>query len=58
MKLYPNKGGHGHVTSYLMPVGSAEARKLGFVDENGERAELEKILDEEHGRLIVQVKKD
>lgn len=43
MKLRENRGGgHGHVTSYTLSVGSAEARHLGFVDETGERVELEK----------------
>lgn len=56
MRLYQNRGGHGHVTSYTLSIGSAEARRLGFVDENGERVELEKILDEENHRLIVRIK--
>lgn len=56
MRLYQNRGGHGHVTSYTLSIGSAEARRLGFVDENGERVELEKILDEENHQLIIRIK--
>lgn len=56
MKLRENRGGHGHVTSYTLSVGSAEARHLGFVDETGERVELEKVLDEKNHQLIIRVK--
>ena len=56
MKLYPRKGGHGHVTVYLCPIGSAEARRLGFVTEEGDRLELEKIIDETNKTLTIRVK--
>lgn len=56
MKLRENRGGHGHVTSYTLSVGSAEARHLGFVDKTGERVELEKILDEKNHQLIIRIK--
>jgi len=56
MKLMPKKGGHGHVTSYLVSIGSAEARKTGFVSENGEPLELEKVIDEENQQIIIRVK--
>ncbi len=55
MLLRENRGGHGHVTSYTLSVGSAEARRLGFVDEHGERVELEKIIDEENQQLIIRI---
>lgn len=56
MKLYQNRGGHGHVTSYTLSIGSAEARRLGFVSADGERVELEKIIDENNHQLIVRIK--
>ena len=56
MKLRENRGGHGYVTSYTLSIGLSEARRLGFVDENGERRELEKILDDKNQRLIIRIK--
>lgn len=58
MKLRENKGGHGHVTSYTLSVGSAEARIIGFVDAEGNRMELKKVLDQERHRLIICLKSD
>ena len=40
MKLYPIKGGHGHITAYRAVLGSAEARKVGFLNEDGTSKEL------------------
>ena len=37
IKLSPKKGGHGHITSYSVNLGSAEVRSCGFLDENGSR---------------------
>jgi len=45
MKASPKKGGHGHITSYTLSIGSAEAREAGFVDANGNPLELEKTID-------------
>jgi len=58
MKLSPKKGGHGHVTSYTINIGCAEARRLGFVDEAGAPLELEKRIDETSKTLVVCVKKE
>lgn len=55
MKLMPKKGGHGHITSYLVSIGSAEARKSGFVTENGTPLELEKIIDEKNQQITIRV---
>lgn len=55
MRLIPRKGGHGHITAYLAVIGSAEARRAGFVTEDGERYDLEKIVDEEAGTITIRV---
>lgn len=56
MLLRINKAGNGYVSGYTLSVSTSEARALGFVDENGERVELEKILDEEKHQLIIRIK--
>lgn len=55
MKLYPIKGGHGHITAYRAVLGSAEARKAGFLNEDGSSKELEKIVDEKAGTITIRV---
>lgn len=55
IKLSPKRGGHGHVTSYSVNIGSAEARLCGFTD--GETfSELEKVLDPDNRQIILRVK--
>jgi hypothetical protein len=56
MKLYPRKGGHGHITAYMMTLGSAEARRVNFLNEDGTSKELEKVIDEKAGIVIIRVK--
>lgn len=57
IKLSPKKGGHGHITSYSVNIGSAEARLCGFVSPEGEPApELEKIIDPENQQIIIRRK--
>ena len=58
MKLSPQKGGHGHITAYRAIIGSAEARSVGFVREDGTSRELEKIVDVEKGTITLRVKQD
>jgi len=58
MKLRANKGGHGFVTSYTLSIGSAEARRAGFLDEDGKPLELEKVVDEEKREIVVRVKRE
>lgn len=53
IKLSPKKGNHGHVTSYTINIGSAEARECGFTDEN---AQLEKVVDFERKEIIIRLK--
>jgi hypothetical protein len=57
MKLHPRKGGHGHVTSYMALIGSAEARRAGFITEDGERLELEKVVDEQAQTITIRIAK-
>ena len=58
VKLYPRKGGHGYVSCYLVTIGTAEARRAGFVTTEGERLELEKEVDEENGTITIRVAKE
>lgn len=55
MKLYPIKGGHGHITAYRAVLGSAEARRVGFLNEDGSSKELEKLIDEAAGTITIRV---
>lgn len=55
MKLSPIKGGHGHITAYRAVLGSAEARKAGFLNEDGSSRELEKLVDEAAGTITIRV---
>ncbi len=44
-----------HVTSYTVSIGSAEARRTGFLNEDGSSKELEKIIDEKAGTITIRV---
>lgn len=52
IKLSPKKGNHGHITSYTVNIGSAEARECGFIEKS---VQLEKIVDPENKQLIIRV---
>lgn len=52
IKLSAKKGNHGHITSYTINIGSAEARECGFTDEG---AQLEKIVDFDKKQIIIRV---
>lgn len=54
IKLSPKKGGHGHITSYSVNIGSAEAREVGFFDENGEPRPLEKVVDSKNHCIVIR----
>ena len=56
MLLRANKAGNGYVSNYTLSISLNEARTLGFVDENGERVELEKVVDEERKQLVIRAK--
>ena len=55
MKASPQKGGHGHITSYRIAIGSAAAKRCGLVGANGERYELEAIEMPENKAILVRV---
>ena len=54
IKLSPKKGGHGHVTSYSVNLGSAEVRQVGFLTDSGEPCRLVKIIDEDRQCIIIR----
>ena len=58
MKASPQKSGSGHITSYRLIIGSAAARRCGFVLENGERAELETIEIPKENAIMIKVKQE
>ncbi|MGN0661358.1 MAG: hypothetical protein ACI4JX_06520 [Oscillospiraceae bacterium] len=53
IKLSPKRGNYGHVTSYTVNIGSAEARECGFTEEN---VHLEKIIDTENKQIVIRIK--
>lgn len=55
IKLSPKKGGHGHVTSYSVNLGSAEVRSVGFLDESGAQLPIEKVVDEENHCIVLRL---
>lgn len=44
-----------HVTSYTVSIGCAEARRAGFLNEDGTSKELEKLVDEKAGTITIRV---
>lgn len=58
MKLFAQKGGHGHITAYRCTIGSAEARRAGFLNEDGTSKELEKTVDEQAGTITLRVRRE
>lgn len=55
IKLSPKKGGHGHVTSYSVNLGSAEVRSCGFVTAEGVPLPIEKLVDPEKKQIIIRL---
>ncbi len=53
IKLSPKRGNHGHITSYAINIGSAEARECGFTEED---IQLEKIVDPNRKEIIIRIK--
>lgn len=52
VRLTKKKNGSGYLTSYTVTIGCAEAREVGFLDENGEPFPLVKIVDTENGTIL------
>lgn len=55
IKLSPKRGNHGHITSYTVNIGSAEARECGFTEED---IQLEKIVDPDRKEIIIRIKSE
>ena len=56
IKLSKKRNGKGYVTSYSVNLGCAEVRECGFLDGSGNPLLLEKIVDTENNRIILQLK--
>ena len=55
MKLIPKKAGNGYTSSYTLNISLNAARRCGFVDESGERFELEAIEKPDEKAIIIRV---
>ena len=55
-KLRINRRGDGYITNYTVSVGSAEARRAGFLADDGTSKELEKVIDEEAHTITFKLK--
>lgn len=58
MKLRPQKGNGGHVTSYNITIGSKEAREAGFLLEDGTAKPVRKIVCPDEHRIIIELDAD
>lgn len=54
IKSSKKRGNGGHITSYTINIGSAEARECGFTDDD---VELEKVVDFGKKEIIIRIKK-
>ena len=45
----------GYITAYTVSIGSAEARRAGFLNEDGSSKELEKIVDESARTITIRL---
>lgn len=55
MKLRPQKGNSGHVTSYNVTIGSKEAREAGFLLEDGTPKPVRKTVCKEKHQIIIEL---
>ena len=55
MKLSLKRNGKGYVTSYTINIGTAEARNAGFISDNGQPLEVEKIIDADNKQIIIKL---
>ena len=55
MKLRPQKGNGGHVTSYNASIGSKEARDAGFLNDDKSSKVLRKVVDAEAHKIIIML---
>ena len=54
-KLRVNRRGDGYVTNYTVSIGSAEARRAGFLNDDGTSKILEKIVDEDAHTITLRI---
>ncbi|MDR2167372.1 MAG: hypothetical protein LBE35_05935 [Clostridiales bacterium] len=54
-RLRPQKGGHGHVTSFAISVGIAEVRSVGFLNSDNTPKPIIKIIDEANGQIVIKL---
>ena len=55
MKLRPQKGNGGHVTSYNVTIGSREAREAGFLHEDGSPKPVKKTGIPEKHQIVIEL---
>ena len=55
MRLRPQKGNGGHVTSYNVTIGSREAREAGLLYEDGTSRPVKKTVDVENHRIVIEL---
>lgn len=55
MKLRPQKGNGGHVTSYNVTIGSREAREAGFLHEDGSPKPVKKTVIPEKYQIVIEL---
>ena len=58
MRIYPRRGPRGHITLFYAPIGSAEARRAGFLTPEGESLVLEKVVDEAAHTITIRIAKE
>lgn len=55
MKLRPQKGNGGHITSYNVTLGSREVRVAGFLHEDGSPKPVKKTVIPEKNQIIIEL---
>ncbi|GHU75733.1 hypothetical protein AGMMS49992_20280 [Clostridia bacterium] len=55
MKLYPRRGGNGYIGNYVVSIGSAEARRVGFLTDEGKSRELTKDINEAAQEITIKL---
>ena len=55
MILSPKHRGKPYVTSYVLSIGSLEAREAGFLNPDGSSKTLKKTVDPERHQIIIEI---
>ncbi|MFV0503599.1 MAG: hypothetical protein ACK5LT_06485 [Lachnospirales bacterium] len=56
MKLSPKKNGKGYISSYTVNLSKSDVMACGFLDENNQPIEVEKIIDENNKTITIRKK--